>query len=467
MKRIAAFVVASALAWPLAAQAPRAIAPEDFAWSWPVDTGGADSVVRFALTPEVYGKLARPDLSDLAAFNAAGESIPLAPAALASERLAPAPLPAPQRVPLFNVPRGVPGAAPESIQVHIARGTDGRLTQLDAALIPMQGGIGANDVLLDLGAVAAPVTALELELTEAARSSFDARVDVEASDDLANWSTIASNLAVVSLDENGVRLERRRLDFGATTLPYLRLRRRDAEAPLPIAAVNAFALRPGAAPEVPLQSVSLTATPDAADPGTFAYALPGLLQVQRLQVRLADANAIATVIIESRNAPDQHWTERARQAVFHLGNGDAAIDSPPLDFDALRSVHWRLRTEPPQARAPQLTAWYRPDTFVMLTQGAAPYRLAAGSATARRPDYPLRIVLAQMQSRHGDLWLPPQARLGAGEPLAGDAALATPEPAPDYKRWLLWGVLVAGALGVLGMVLSLVRGGPARDTERG
>lgn len=467
MKRTLALLVASALAWPLAAQAPRAIAPQDFAWAWPIDTTGADPVVRFALTPEVYTRVSRADLADLAAFNAAGESIPLAPAALASERLAPPPAPTQQSVPLFTVPRAAPGAAPESIELHIARGPDGRLSQLDASVAPQGAAAGANDVLLDLGAIAAPVTALELELAPEARAGFNARVDVEGSDDLANWSTVARNLAVVSLDENGVRLERRRLDFGATRSPYLRLRRRDADAPLPLAAVTAFAVRPGVAPALPLQSVALDGTPEATAPGTFGYTLPGLLPVQRLDVRLADANAIATVIVESRAAPGQPWTERARHVAFRLGGGESAIESPALDFAALRNVHWRVRTEPAQARAPSLTAWYRPDTFVMLAQGEAPYRLAAGSATARRPDYPMRTVLAEMQSREGDLWLPPEARLGPGAALSGDAALQAPAVPADYKRWLLWGVLVAGALGVLWMVASLARGGSAPGPERG
>ena len=165
---------------------------------------------------------------------------------------------------------------------------------------------------------------------------------------------------------------------------------------------------------------------------------------------------------------DADTSERTRQVAFRLGDGEAAIESPPLEFDTLRNLQWRLRTEPAQARAPTLTAWYRPDTFVMLAQGAAPYRLAAGSFQARRPDYPMRTLLAEMQSREGDLWLPPEAHLGGGAPLAGEAALRAPAPPPPYKRWLLWGVLIAGALGVLWMVASLARGGAANEgAQRG
>lgn len=466
MKRTLALLVASALAWPLAAQSPpRAIAPEDFAWQWPIQTQGADGVVRFSLTPEVYRHVTRHDLSDLAAFNASGESIPLAPAALASERLAPPPAPAPQSVPLFRVPHAGAGTSPESIELHIARGTDGRLTQLDASIAPTSAAPVSGDVLLDLTVIAAPVTALTLDLAPLDDAGLSARVDVDSSDDLANWTPVARGLAVVSLRENGMVLERRRLDFPQTRAPYLRLSRADGAAALPVAAVQAYAVRPGVAPEIPLQSAPLQGAPDGTTPGVFSYAMPGLLPVQRLDVRLADANAIATVIVESRGAADDRWQERSRTVAFRLGSNDDAIESPALDLGALRVADWRVRTEPAQARAPQLTAWYRPDTFVMLTQGPAPYRLAGGSLQAHRPDYPMRTVLAEMQSRHGDLWLPPEATLGTGATLSGDAALRAPAPPPPYKRWLLWGVLIGGALGVLWMVASLARGnapnGPA------
>jgi hypothetical protein len=423
-------------------------------------------VVRFALTPEVYARVTRRDLSDLAAFNAAGEGIPLAPAALASERLAPPPPPAPQAVPLFRVPGAATEAAAESIELHISRGPDGRLAQLDASVAPAGTGGGASDVLLDLSTIAAPVTALHIDLATLEPGGLNARVDVEGSDDLAAWTSVARGLALVSLREGGMVLERRRLELPATRLPYLRLRRSDGGTALPVQAVQAYAVRPGVAPVIPLQSAALRGEPDTQAAGAFTYAMPGLLPVQRLDVQLADANAISTVIVESRDGVDRPWIENARGVAFRLGSGDGGIESPPMEFGPLRTAEWRVRTDPAQARAPQLTAWYRPDTFVMLTQGAAPYRLAAGSLQARRPDYPMRTVLAEMQSRQGDLWLTPEATLGAGSALSGDAALRAPSPPPPYKRWLLWGVLVAGALGVLWMVASLARakGAPAENS---
>ena len=53
----------------------------------------------------------------------------------------------------------------------------------------------------------------------------------------------------------------------------------------------------------------------------------------------------------------------------------------------------RVRTSPPQARAPELHIGWVPDRFLLLTQGDPPYVLAAGSAQATRATYPLQAAL--------------------------------------------------------------------------
>ncbi|MBW8810301.1 MAG: DUF3999 family protein, partial [Lysobacter sp.] len=54
-------------------------------------------------------------------------------------------------------------------------------------------------------------------------------------------------------------------------------------------------------------------------------------------------------------------------------------------------------------------------------------------------------------------WQPSDARLGTSVALAGDAALAAPEPKRDWRSWVLWAVLVIGALLVAGFAFSVLR----------
>lgn len=450
---------------PLAAQQPpRPLAPSDFAWQWPLQVASEDGVGRLTLTPEVYAQLQRADLSDLAAFNAADEAIPLGPAALAFERLrAPAP-PAPVEVPLFRVPRET-AAGGDRVELHIARGADGRLTRLDATVEPQATQV-ASDVLLDVSAIQQPVTALRVELDDGAiGDGLNARVEVAGSDDLANWRVLASGLALVSLRDAGLSLERRELEFPRTDLPYLRLRRIDADAALPVRAVLAQPAQQAGPDTIevlpPREEFVLRGEAVADAPGQFIFRSSGPFPAERIAVELADANSVAGFVLESRDADQGAWIERARSTAFRIGTADKATASAPLNLALNRDRQWRLRTEPAQARAPTLRLWYRPDQVVLLTQGQPPYRLAAGSR-ARRPDYPLRTVLSELRQTHGDLWLPPAVSLGTGSPLAGDAALSEPPPPPPYKQWLLWGVLIVGALGVIVMVLKLMKAPPSQ-----
>jgi hypothetical protein len=75
----------------------------------------------------------------------------------------------------------------------------------------------------------------------------------------------------------------------------------------------------------------------------------------------------------------------------------------------------------------------------------------------------MRTVLSHLRLRHGDLWLPPVASIGAGSALSGDAALAAAARPVPYRQWILWGVLLLGAAFIVGMVMKLLRGQPAAD----
>jgi len=102
-------------------------------------------------------------------------------------------------------------------------------------------------------------------------------------------------------------------------------------------------------------------------------------------------------------------------------------------------------------------AW-RPDRFVFLGDAQHRYRLVAGSATARRADYPVEVALTQLRAKLGADWQPPLAALGTRATLAGDAALQMPASKYDWKTFLLWGVLVAAAAAIGYLALSLLRG---------
>ena len=81
-----------------------------------------------------------------------------------------------------------------------------------------------------------------------------------------------------------------------------------------------------------------------------------------------------------------------------------------------------------------------------------------GSARAQRADAPLPQLVDALRAQRGQDWQPATATLGKGEPLADARTALTPEPVErDWKAWLLWALLVGGALIVAGFAFSLLK----------
>ena len=165
------------------------------------------------------------------------------------------------------------------------------------------------------------------------------------------------------------------------------------------------------------------------------------------------------------------WTLQSRdgeEAAWHLASapwmafqleGASSSRSAPQPLDRLNRDHyWRLLPRNALGDAvPTLRMGYRPEVVVFLAQGKAPYTLVAGSARGKRADAPLPQLVEALRAQRGQDWQPADATLGPMQALAGSAAL-TPAPVErDWKAWLLWALLVGGALIVAGFAFSLLK----------
>lgn len=435
--------------------------PQDFAWQWPLTVEPGEELMLLTLNPDVYARLWRDDLADLVVFNHANQPVPVSPldamvlplGDAAGERARPI------EVPLFRIPASTVRAIGDRMRLVVSRREDGRLELRDTTSAEQEEMATSAEWLLDLSSLKTPVRGLLLELQDGA-TPLVGRVDVFGSHDLTAWTRLAAGQAVVSLREGELKLERRRLEFADTTLPYLRLQRTDTHEGLPLAGARVLPVQVwGRFKAAPLQQFEVTGHPGSG-PGVFTYAMEGPFPITRVQVNLAEPNSAANVIIETRARADLPWRERVRAPVFKLDGKRAGIESAPLDLRRVRDRQWRVRTEPAQARAPTLTLGYHPDQFVFLTQGEGPWRLAAGSARSQRANAPLQAVLQTLPNDPEAAWQGNQAHLGRGAELAGGAALA-PRPdasgSPTAWQWVLWGLLLAGAFAVVTMVLRLLR----------
>lgn len=460
MFRVIVLVLLALLAGMAPAQELRNLppTPRDFAWQWPLTVDADQDLVRVTLKPEVYARLWRDDVRDLVVFNGANEPVPIAP--VQALRIHGDPnsviVPAPIAVPAFRIPGSGTRNVGERVRLVVSRGIDGRLEWLDAE--PERDTESNSEWLLDLSAVHASVRGLHVEF-DADSGPLVARVDVFGSRDLSNWTRLTASQALVILDQGGLRLERSQIEFADTVLPYLRLQRTDARAPLPIASVRVLRGRAQGKIEPALESIELVGHAQR-QLGAFGYESAGPFPVERVLVHLADRNAAASVVVESRARADLPWRERGRGPAFRLGGKQGEIESAALEIALIRDREWRVRTEPVQTRPPTLILAYRPDQFAFLTQGEGPWRLAAGSARSQRDDAPLQAAYQGLTAGQEHAWQWSEVHIGRGAELAGGAALG-PRPdasgSPTPWQWLLWGLLLAGAFVVVTMVLKLLR----------
>ena len=408
--------------------AASAQSPDDFAWQWPITATGDDGAHALVLDDAVYARITRSDLRDLAVFNADGQPVPFAPLPWPTTTQA-------SRTQLnwLRLPVATDSAG-ESLSLRIARDPDGTVRDLQLDATGDAADSASTDLLIDLGDDPEPVSSLRLTLADDAVRPVNLRVQVLASDDLATWRPLGSDLALVSILDNGFEIERTRLDFAPSSGRYLRLALAPGEDWPALDRIEQESRRTGR-DEPEARTVTIEGLPVEGEPGLFEYRSPGPIPVSRVDVGLASGNTVAGV---------------------RVGAGDAEVRHLPAEAGGVRDRLWRVRTTPALNQAPTLQLSYRPDRFVLLAQGPQPYRLLAGSVRAQRPDYPVEAALSALGAARARGWQPPLATLGEGAVAAGDTALRD-DRGPDWRRWLLWSVLGIGALLVLVVSLRVLR----------
>ncbi|PPU67858.1 DUF3999 domain-containing protein [Xanthomonas pisi] len=428
---------------PLLAQA--ADVRQDYRQQWPLQVAGSDAgLYQLTVSEAVYRSAVDAGLGDVTVIDARGEEMPTAPlpadAVLAATRR--------QRLPLFALPEG---AAPANgdLQLIAERDASGAVRRLEGRFAT--GAPAASDAggswLIDASALHERPRAVWLDWE--GDTPVQAQLRVEGSDDLRDWRVLASDATVMALDNQAQRLQQRRiaLDDGAR---YLRIVPTSGSLPR-LHAVDAEV--DGVVAPAQLSWLDLQGT--AHETGV-TYVVPGRFPITQLDVGGGLAEAVEW-IVESRDADDAPWQRRAGPwLAYRLGNGA----SPPQRLSApVRDRQWRLVAAQGRSPAvPTLRAGYQPERLMFLAQGQPPYALVAGSARVHRGQAPLGSMLQALRQQRGMQWQPVQASMAAqARPLAGDAALQPAATPRDWKQWLLWGLLIGGALLVGGFAVSLLR----------
>ena len=281
-----------------------------------------------------------------------------------------------------------------------------------------------------------------------------------ASDDLKQWRTVQGEARLVELQNNGERIVKDRIELDPVKAKYLRLvpLQQNPRA-LQISGVRAELVPPTAAQTWQWEELAGKRVVGKDGSVSFEYEIDGRFPFERADVVLP-GNSSNEWTLESRDDAESAWRSVAAPwMAFQLQVLRPSDRSPPQPLQGvLRDHHWRLLPRSGvESAVPTLKLGYRPEVVVFLAQGEPPYALVAGSARAQRADAPLPQLVDALRVQRGQDWQPATATLGVAATLAGDAAL-TPAPVErDWKAWLLWALLIGGALIVAGFAFSLLK----------
>ena len=436
-------------------QAAEAPTLRDFAWRQQIEAEPGPPIQELALPDPVYANVLHSDLSDLRVFNADGgvvrHALCPAPATVSSE-------PQLETLTPFALHAGVTPVTGEGgrIELVTAEGTrlvvteSGTLTDNQPAL---------TGYVLDLRAQKLPVRAIRLNWQSVDQAS-EATISIKSSEDLSQWMTLMPSATLLSAQSGDQSLQRARIPLPERSYPFLRI---EAGASGPLPRINSVVVERVTAPD-PIPPTWVEAQALAPDPQetavAFGFNAGRRAPVYSAELRLPAANMALGILLQSRDDPTHAWRRRWSGEVFALSSDSAQRGQTIVQFEPTTDRYWRVEVlrgaETLRGMSPSLLLGYRPAQLRFLSQGQGPYQLAYGSARVERQTPACESLLATLSS---------QDRAGmtgraeaVATPMRGNPDMLKPLPKPTpLRQILLWAVLIAGALVVAAMALSLMK----------
>lgn len=425
------------------------VAAADFARQWPLQLMDVDAGAYAVTLPvDTYRGATDAGLRDIDVVDADARAVPAAVLPIAGAFATDTQWTA---LPWFALPTESQRGGLANVAVVSERDAAGRVLRIRAQ-VDTNDAAPAQSWLLDASGIAQPVRALRLQWAPHTQP-LDIAYRVEASDDLRRWWTVQGDARLLDLARDGQRLLQTRIELDGSAR-YLRLLPNQPEARATLQLTGVFAQSTVAKPTQwqwrLMQPVSQS------EAKQYQFQLDGRFPIVVADVELP-GNAAGVWRLDSRDSTDAPWQPRVGPwTVFSVGQNANSDRSEPqaLSFP-VRDRYWRLTAAQAGSATPTLRLGYLPERIVFVASGRAPYRLVAGSTNKRRADAPMDELLTQLRTRRGAQWQPALALVGQGAELAGKQALRPPPP--DWKRWLLWAALAAGAIVVALFALSLLR----------
>jgi hypothetical protein len=419
----------------------------DYAYSAALQVTGAGPAYAASLPLEVYRSITHADLTDICIVNASGEVVPFAVRRPEASRSRSA---EPVRLRLFPI-AGTSDGSGEALRLRLREGDT-------AVYIERRKAIAGPDhpasYLIDARALQQPIVEILIGW-DSATPDFSARLQVEASDDLEHWRWISSGAQLVSLHYAGQEFVRNEIAINATRASFLRLTWNSVQGSPVINDVEAIPR----AIDAPLKRLSFEVAGTAtARQGEFDFDLGARLPVEQINLLLPEPNSVVRAEFLIPVSGSREWRPIAEGRIYDLAlPGSGNFVNKPIPLPPMSEQHWKVRISEAGGGighgVPRLEVSWIPSEVVFLARGKGPFKLLYGNADAPSLALTPGAILNPMgyqDAAHGSLQ-PGRATLEAARLLGGPARLTPAAAAPDWRRWILWMVLLLG-VGVLALM---------------
>jgi hypothetical protein len=427
-------------------------------------------LARFTLSPEAMRASQHAGYADLAMFNAAGEPVPYA--VIQAEPVAANAVPNQMALIPINIVRegtvngGPPGNVMtetklEGILIERVRGQSAlRVTvtaQAAAAsnTAPKTAGRGSQMRHYAVLGDAVPATYILFDVANEQRD-FAVPVQIEASDDLVRWNTIADG-TIYRVQVGATVRESLRIPANGRTIRFVRITATGDPVLTADTLQGVLVEQPASAAARPESDAMTIAMRAGAEPGEWIADFGGRFPLVALQMSLPQQNTIASTQWHVRAHSADPWRPLATETVYRLLNKKIEIRNPEVAVPTLPvrevKINVDMRGGGLGAGEVNLSARYHPIEVLFAARGNGPFTLGVGlnSKTIDTSGLPVAsIVPGWSQKTRAEI-----AAVGA-EPLRANAsvkptAAVSPWGTVDGRKLILWAVLFL-AVAVLGFM---------------
>jgi hypothetical protein len=425
-----------------------------FAFGYPVEITRQAPFQELVLPLELYRNVVSHDLEDCAVFDADQRPVPHAirsPEPPSRASIA-------EALPFFPL-AGSAESDTGGISVHFKKAPDGTILELKSDDEVRMGGRTVAYVL-DASSLKDAYSALVLKV-DPDRGSGLIRVNLEGSQNLNDWASIARSVSVGRLVHRGVTLERDRVDFKPCRYKYLRLSWDAGGGELRL--VNVQAIFSRQVSRDLHQWLRLPAKLSTAPSPAYLFDTHGVMPVDQLKVQFPGQNVVVPLKVHSRGADGDPWQYRTQALVHRLLVEGSIYSGETIGLPGVvKDRFWKLEVNlrPENGMAPQdveIAVGWVPHRLVFLAQGRPPYTLAFGSGSQRVRPFPLQSLLDQVAPQTGTRTITASAQPGPKVTLGGESKLQLPPPPLPWKKWALWTCLLLGVALMGWMALRLYR----------